>query len=204
VKYKMEFVRHHVDNGDSRLIVDLGSGTTPISPGDWAIEVLAVTVPEEDALHAWIERRNGPRSEFVSLNVNERMTLSIPGTASSVITVAAIDAMNPIVVGQFSSYGPTRDGRRKPDVCAPGVKVIAARGGTLDDAREDTGTSMAAPHVAGAVALVLSKRARAEGEWPSATQLAAVIRQNTLKRGGRWTPGQGYGVIDVAALLKAF
>ena len=204
VKYRMEFVRHHVDNGDSRLTVDLGSGTTPISAGEWAIEVLAVTVPEEDALHAWIERRNGPRSEFVGLNVNERMTLSIPGTASSVITVAAIDAANPVVVGQFSSYGPTRDGRRKPDVCAPGVKVIAARGGTLDDSREDTGTSMAAPHVAGAIALVLSKRARAGEELPSATQLGAVIHQNTLKRGSRWTPGQGYGVIDVAALLKAF
>ena len=103
VKYKMEFVRHHVDNGDSRLTVDLGSGSTPIAAGEWAIEVLAVAVPEEDALHAWIERRNGPRSEFVSFNVNERMTLSIPGTASSVITVAAIDATNPVVVGEFSS-----------------------------------------------------------------------------------------------------
>ncbi len=120
------------------------------------------------------------------------------------ITVAAVDASNPVVVGQFSSYGPTRDGRRKPDICAPGVKVIAARGGTLDDALENTGTSMAAPHVAGAIALVLSKQKGAGEDIPSATQLGAVIRQNTLKKSGRWTPGQGYGVIDVAALLKAF
>ena len=203
-KFKMEFVRHHVDNGDSRLIVELGTGFTPIPAGTWAIEILAVNVPEEDAVHAWIERRNGPRSEFVSTNANERMTLSIPGTAGSVITVAAIDAAKPIIVGNFSSYGPTRDGRRKPDVCAPGVKVIAARGGTLDDAREDTGTSMAAPHVTGAIALALSRRQGAGLDVPSATQVGAVLRQNTLNHSGKWTPGQGYGVIDVAALLNAF
>ena len=125
VKFRMEFVRHHVDNGDSRLIVELGSryADTPVGK-NWTIEVLGVNVvAEEDALHAWIERRNTPRSEFVSTNANQRMTLSIPGTAASVITVAAVDAAKPIMVGNFSSHGPTRDDRKKPDICAPGVNV---------------------------------------------------------------------------------
>jgi endonuclease G len=132
------------------------------------------------------------------------MTLSIPGTAGSVITVAAIDADKPIMVGDFSSHGPTRDGRKKPDICAPGVNVVAARAGTLDAARSMDGTSMAAPHVAGAIALALSKRHGAGQEWPSATQIAALLRQNTLNFTGSWTEGQGYGVIDVGAFLKAF
>ena len=206
MKFKMEFVRHHVDNGDSRLLVEVGSRYVDAPVGQkWAIEVLGVNIADaEDTLHAWIERRNGPRSEFVSTNANERMTLSIPGTATSVITVAAVDATRPIMVGDFSSHGPTRDARKKPDICAPGVNVIAAQSGTLEDVCPMSGTSMAAPHVTGAIALALSKRHRAGQECPSATQIGAVLRQNTLNFSGRWTPGQGYGVLDVAALLKAF
>jgi endonuclease G len=206
VKFKMEFVRNHVDNGDSRVTLELGSRfiDRPTKQA-WALEVEAVAViGEDDTLHAWIERRNAPPSEFVGTNTTERMTLSIPGTASSVITVAAIDAARPIMVGKFSSHGPTRDGRRKPDICAPGVNVIAARAGTLDGTRPMDGTSMAAPHVAGAIALALSKRRGAGQDWPSATLIGALLRQNTLNLTGKWTPGQGYGVIDVGAFLRAF
>lgn len=206
VKFKMEFVRNHVDNGDSRLTLELGSRFTEQPPlREWALEVRAVAVRgDDDTVHAWIERRNGAPSEFVSTNATERMTLSIPGTASSVITVAAVVAAIPIVVGKFSSHGPTRDDRKKPDVCAPGVNVVAARAGTLDDVWPLDGTSMAAPHVTGAIALALSKRQRAGQDWPSATQIGALLRQTTRNPSGKWTPGQGFGVIDVSKFLQAF
>jgi endonuclease G len=131
------------------------------------------------------------------------MTLSIPGTASSVIAVGAVDASRPIQVGPFSSYGPTRDGQKKPLVCAPGVNVHAAEGGTDDAVFPDSGTSMAAPHVTGAIALLLSRTSKS-GKIPAGNQIATALRQKTQNYNGRWDRGQGFGVIDVAALLAAF
>ena len=72
------------------------------------------------------------------------MTLSIPGTARTVITVASVDASLPIRVASYSSYGPTRDLRDKPDVAAPGENVLAAQSGTANGVVQFfSGTSMA-------------------------------------------------------------
>lgn len=159
-------------------------------------------MPEGGDIHGWIERSQGAATSFID-HANEDMTLSIPATASSVIAVGAVDASNPIRVGPFSSYGPTRDKQNKPLVCAPGVNVRAARGGTANDVFVDSGTSMAAPHVTGAIALLLSRTAKA-GKPPSGNQIASALRQKTQNYNGRWDRGQGYGVIDVGALLGAF
>jgi hypothetical protein len=65
---------------------------------------------------------------------------------------------------------------------------------------------MAAPHVTGAIALLLSRMAKSKQDEtiPRATQISSALRQKTLYRSSRWEPGQGFGVIDAAALLAAF
>lgn len=92
--------------------------------------------------------------------------LRCPANAREVITVAASDDSDNMA--DFSSIGPTPDGRAKPDVTAPGVDIVSARSSTGSDMgggaavvdgvwSEASGTSMACPHVAGICALMLEK-----------------------------------------------
>ena len=87
-------------------------------------------------------------------------TVGSPGCAKTVISIGATDKEDQ--VASFSSRGPTLDGRVKPDVCFPGVNIMACRAsgtsmGTPVNAlyTSASGTSMATPHAAGACALLL-------------------------------------------------
>lgn len=202
--FKLNFVENHPDNGDSLLRIETNDGVS-LGQTEWELDIEALQVMAQGDIHAWIERGGSAPTEFVNHD-SEEMTLSIPGTAHNVITVGAIDANKPVRVGTFSSYGPTRDLRDspKPDIAAPGVQVTAARRDSVRDVMTMDGTSMAAPHVTGAIALVLSKTVRAGGPIPAATQIAPVLRMKALNYNSRWDRGQGYGVLDVAALLDAF
>ncbi len=129
----------------------------------------------------------GLTANFVTGNQSDQELLSEPGNAAGVITVAAFASKSgwtdcngnvlsysaaPAIgaIANFSSPGPTRDGRQKPDIAAPGTPIASTTStdvysscpvGTstlLGDAVShivDQGTSMAAPHVSGSVALLL-------------------------------------------------
>ena len=113
----------------------------------------------------------------------------------------------------FSSRGPTRDGRHKPDLAAPGQYVTAALAdlsalaGWPERARASTerlvtieGTSMAAPVVAGALALMLQRDPALTPEQ-ARTILAASARHDGHTGRGPGRPSYGHGKLDVAALL---
>ena len=105
------------------------------------------------------------------------------------IVVSSYDAHYPSTpISWFSSAGPTRDGRKKPEISGPGQDVIAARSATGNGVIRKSGTSMAAPAVTGAIAATLSQG----GPDMSADQIRdAVIASARLTpppTGTAWDP----------------
>ncbi|WP_372369009.1 S8 family serine peptidase [Candidatus Uabimicrobium sp. HlEnr_7] len=102
-------------------------------------------------------------------------TIGTPGTVNKAITVGAIDKNGELAY--FSSRGVSVYLEEKPDIVAPGVDVLSAwkNGGT----NTISGTSMATPHVAGLVALMLSK---AKGIKPQGIKNILMSTSNGTKK----------------------
>jgi subtilisin family serine protease len=208
-EYDIRYSKFHWDNGDSRVLVRVMGGQHAwIDVGDWRLEVHSDAVQSEGRVHAWLERKD-PRAVAFSNHQSEEFTLSIPGTARTVVAVGSVASQMPAKVALYSSFGPTRDRRDKPDLVAPGEKIVAAQGGTTDGAVAMSGTSMAAPHVSGAIALLFSaqaKRMRTDSaiKQLNAAQIRAGLEQSSQNFNGRSTASLGYGVLDVEKLLSRF
>jgi subtilisin family serine protease len=205
VSIYLNLTRFHTDNGDSRLVALArnNQGGSLTVAGDWRLEIHGNAVFSEGRLHGWVERDNARAVHFSTGSANE-LTLSIPGTARTVIAVGACSPANPLALSTSSSRGPTRDERPKPELVAPGVGIVAAKAGTTNGLVAMTGTSMAAPHVTGAVALLLARRARNNQPQLNAAQIKAALSQCLKNFNGRWQPGFGHGGLDVVELLNAF
>ena len=95
----------------------------------------------------------------------------------------------------FSSVGPSYDGRIKPDVMAMGVGVLIADPIAVDAYALSQGTSFSCPLAAGAAALVLE----AKPDWTSLEIMDALRR--TASRGGNPDNKNGYGVVNALKAL---
>jgi serine protease AprX len=147
------------------------------------------------------------------------LTINDPGNADLAITVGSTHRDMPHIYGvsYFSSKGPTGDGRMKPDVLAPGEKIISAdssqrqpvahgprarstkRAATVARYREDSGTSMAAPHVSGVIAAFLSIRREYIGH-PEEVKRIFMSTATDLQRAPYF---QGRGLIDVMRAIQS-
>jgi subtilisin family serine protease len=141
------------------------------------------------------------------------ITINDPGNARGAITVGSTNAEDPLAFGvsYFSSKGPTADGRLKPDLVAPGERVVScATAISLNGAPESTeehphanyremnGTSQAAPHVSGGIAAFLSAHPEYIGR-PAEIRKLFVVSAHTLERNEYF---QGHGLLNVAAVLQ--
>lgn len=126
---------------------------------------------------------------------NPPHTLGIPGDADSILTVGAVGTDS--VVGYFSSYGPTSDGRIKPEVCSVGVQAICIHPNL--GIVSGNGTSYATPLLAGFAAAL----------WSALPDENAMqIRERIIRSSDRYTNPDthnykyGYGIPDAWKAYK--
>jgi len=151
----------------------------------------------QDAINSAIGR--GTTVVVAAGNSNADVSGFRPANCGNVVAVAAVDSGS--ARASFSNYG------AGIDVSAPGVSILSTLNtGTTSPGAETyayyNGTSMAAPHVAGTVALMQSRRA-AQGFAPySPAEAESVLKATAYPLAGACSGGCGAGIIDASAAVR--
>ncbi len=170
-----------------------------------------------------------------SIPGDNKRSCGIPATAEKVIAVGSYVTKNSWVdvdgyqwdwppsgnpstikdLSRFSSHGPTRDGRLKPDICAPGELIFSALSSHLTEGQGYQrqlvlpgykyqgmqGTSQAAPHVTGIVALML--QANPDLDYYDVREKLAETARSDGYTGSTPNYAFGYGKVDALAAVKS-
>lgn len=110
----------------------------------------------------------------------------------------------------FSSLGPTADGRTKPDIVAPGEPIISTKAADYSASSsitvggshvKEAGTSMASPHVAGIVALLLERNNTLTVDQVRAALAVGTSTGGMISKSADPANSYGAGKVDAAAVL---
>jgi subtilisin family serine protease len=205
--------RYHPANGINLIAVylsppmDEGAITGGVAAGEWLVRLHGEEI-RDGSYDGWIERDDPQKlgrlgdlegwmfpSFFSEASFVDRSTVSTLACAQRVISVANLD-LDARRIAITSSQGPTRDGREKPDVAAPGSNIVAANGfaGSNDAWVAMSGTSMAAPYIAGLAGLMLAVEPTL-----TAAQIGGILRRTARPLPGadfRWRDDAGAGAVD--------
>jgi subtilisin family serine protease len=158
-----------------------------------AAGVVVVTAAGNRGFNKSAEATDGAIGDYRYISITD------PGNADAVITVGSTHRMMPhnYGVSYFSSRGPTGDGRTKPDLVAPGERIESCSLNNYVETMD--GTSMAAPHVSGAAALLMSRHRELIGQ----PRRIKEILCKTATDLGRERRFQGAGMVDVLRALQS-
>ncbi len=125
-----------------------------ITSGTWTLRITPTPTGKivDGRLQFWLPSKEATNSATGFLSPSSDMTFTIPSTSTSVISVSGYDSSLG-VFAPFSGQGFSNNQNTKPDLCAPAVNILSTAPGGGYTMR--TGTSMAAPFVAGAAALLM-------------------------------------------------
>lgn len=195
---------HDPNNGDNHIVAYLD----PVGcAGTWAVTLEGRQV-SNGRYDAWIERDDSCphcQARFASGTSSPAITIGSIASSHLPLVVGAVDGHDPArPAASFSSAGPSRDSRDKPDLAAPGVQIIAARSAPPGAARNPgllvrgSGTSFAAPHVTGAVALCLE----VAGNRLTAAEIRALVLGSCDPANGADLPDRlGHGYLNIPRLV---
>ena len=219
----------HPANGQGYFYCGIQNRRRGVGTGEWTVRAIPTLLSAGGTVDLYCERNQ--HAVRVTEGLSTMSIVGLPGTVTDAITVGAYNTkltwrgadggQYQIPGGTeqlggisgFSSQGPRRDGALKPDIAAPGQMIVSAwaEGYTpsdgealIDPERKHTlfqGTSMAAPHVAGAVALMLER-----DPLLTSAQIKTILQQTARAdafTGAVPNPIFGYGKLDVSAALAA-
>jgi subtilisin family serine protease len=173
-------------------------GRTPICDECERLVASGVVVVAAAGNHGYksFETKEGSYDSYAAFSITD------PGNADCVVTVGATHRFWPHTYGVsfFSSRGPTGDGRIKPDLVAPGERIRGPLPGSYELGGEWgdlDGTSMAAPHVSGAAAMLMARYSELVGQ---PRRIKRILCESATDL-GRERSFQGHGMLDV---LRAF
>ncbi len=207
---------YHPANGANHIAVFLSPllrepEVVGVQAGEWIVRLVGRDV-RDGRYHCWIERddprrvgRIGEReawvfpSFFSERSYVDNSTVSSLACGQRVTSVANLDEASRRI-NITSSQGPTRDGRQKPDIAAPGTEIVAAKGfAGGDEWVAMSGTSMASPHVAGVIGLML-----AVNPGLTAAQIGGIVKRTAQPLPGSdfaWRDDAGSGAIEAEACV---
>lgn len=189
--------KHDPKNGDNVIHIFQNPSLEDFG-GTWKLRLHGKKINANGEFHAWIER--GSFSTFP--NGNPDYTIGSISTGFESIVVGSYNATKPnSPISNFSSAGPTRDGREKPDLIAPGHHVYAANSKSGDGVVKQSGTSMAAPVVTGLIAQIFGL-AKEKKQDLGSEKIKKILLETATSKEQKWDPRSGKGYLSASAINK--